>query len=342
MAANNRPTGRQKRVGTGGGNAQRRGSGLSGSGRTGGRPVGSSSGYSGRKTGLSGGLFGGSAGSSAGGSTGGSAGGSSGGMGGLFSVGNRAAGGGCLGGGCSKKIIMVILAIVVIVFIINLIKDGFGSETILTTGTYPSQNPTANTMATTDSGAMPVETNVSGKARSRYTSLRGNGADTVTVMVYMCGTDLESKSGAASADLQEILYGEISEKVNIILETGGTADWQNSVINSKTNQRYRLTNKGLQRLEDNLGKRSMVDPKTLSDFIQYSKANYPADRYMLVLWDHGGGSLTGFGYDELFKNDSMTLDEIGTALKDGGCSFDMIGFDACLMGTLETAIVLEP
>ena len=251
-------------------------------------------------------------------------------------------GGGCLGGGCSSKIIMVILAIVVIVFIINGLKDGFGGETVLTTGMYPSQNPTASSVATTDTDAVPVDTNVSGEARSRFTSIRGNGADTVTVMVYMCGTDLESKSGAASADLQEILYGEISEKVNIILETGGTADWQNSVISSKTNQRYKLTNKGLQRLEDNLGKRSMVDPNTLSEFIQYSKANYPADRYMLVLWDHGGGSLTGFGYDELFKNDSMTIDEIGTALKDGGCSFDIVGFDACLMGTLETAIVLEP
>ena len=55
----------------------------------------------------------------------------------------------------------------------------------------------------------------------------------------------------------------------------------------------------------------MVDPATLSDFIQYSKAKYPADRYMLVLWDHGGGSLTGYGYDQNFPNDSMTLDEIG-------------------------------
>ena len=38
----------------------------------------------------------------------------------------------------------------------------------------------------------------------------------------------------------------------------------------------------------------------------------------------------------------MTLDEIATALKNGGCDFDMAGFDACLMATLETAMVLEP
>jgi hypothetical protein len=95
-------------------------------------------------------------------------------------------------------------------------------------------------------------------------------------------------------------------------------------------------------IQNNLGKRSMVNPATLTDFIQYSQANYPANRYMLVLWDHGGGSLTGYGYDQHFKGDSMTLTEIATALKNGGCVFDVIGFDACLMSTLETAMVLEP
>jgi hypothetical protein len=62
---------------------------------------------------------------------------------------------------------------------------------------------------------------------------------------------------------------------------------------------------------------------------------------MLIMWDHGGGSLTGYGYDELYPNDSMSLDEFNEALKDGGCTFDFIGFDACLMATLETALVCE-
>ena len=130
--------------------------------------------------------------------------------------------------------------------------------------------------------------------------------------------------------------------MNVVVETGGCTSWRNSVISSKTNQRYYVTPQGLQLLEANLGMRSMVNPATLADFIQYSKAKYPADRYMLVLWDHGGGSLTGYGYDQNFKNDSMTLDELATGLKNGGCTFDVIGFDACLMATLETAMVLEP
>ncbi len=95
-------------------------------------------------------------------------------------------------------------------------------------------------------------------------------------------------------------------------------------------------------LEDNIGRKSMTNASTLSDFITYCTDNYPADRYMLVMWDHGGGSISGFGYDEIFPGKSMTLDKIGTALKDSGCKFDIIGFDACLMATLETAITIEP
>jgi len=63
---------------------------------------------------------------------------------------------------------------------------------------------------------------------------------------------------------------------------------------------------------------------------------------MLILWDHGGGSVSGYGYDQHYPSNTMRLDEIAVALKNGGCVFDLIGFDACLMATLETAIVLEP
>jgi len=206
---------------------------------------------------------------------------------------------------------------------------------------FQSGTPTSTT-SSADTGAYPVDTSVSGLARDKRIVLRGNGGDTATIMVYMCGTDLEAQGGMASSDLQEMLYAEISDKVNIIVETGGTAKWQNNVISNRTNQRYRVTNEGLELLEADLGRRSMVNPDTLSDFIKYCKTGYPADRYLLVMWDHGGGSLSGYGHDQYYPNDSMTLDEIATAIKNGGCTFDLIGFDACLMATLETAIVLEP
>lgn len=63
----------------------------------------------------------------------------------------------------------------------------------------------------------------------------------------------------------------------------------------------------------------------------------------MIFWDHGGGSISGFGYDETnSRAGSMTIDKIGKALSDGGVKFDFVGFDACLMATLETALAVEP
>jgi len=95
---------------------------------------------------------------------------------------------------------------------------------------------------------------VSELARAKRTVLKGNGEDIATVMIYMCGTDLESKWGMATADLKEMLNAEISDKVNIIVETGGTLKWQNNTVDSSTNQRFKVTNDGLKLLEGNLGK----------------------------------------------------------------------------------------
>ena len=314
MDKRNRPVGRKKRVGTGSSSGvHKRGSGIGGI--TGG-PVGDSGGYSGRTESTSARNIKGSNN--------------------IFS---------------SKKKKGSILTIVIIIAIYLIYSKFSGTNTTLPDlgGIDPSDILTSQQSANPDmsssyqdKGAYPVSTSVSKLARDKRTVLKGNGNDTATIMLYLCGTDLEEKAGMATSDLQEIMGAEISDKVNIIVETGGTSKWQNNVISSKSNQRYRVTSKGLQLLEDNLGKKSMGDPNTLSDFIKYSKKNYPADRYMLIMWDHGGGSLSAYGYDQHFPNNSMTLDEIATALKNGGCSFDMIGFDACLMATLETAIVLEP
>jgi hypothetical protein len=196
--------------------------------------------------------------------------------------------------------------------------------------------------ATFDAGAYPVDRTVAQQARPKRTTLLGGGQDRVTIMVYLLGTDLESRSGMATMDLQEMLDADLSDKVNIVIETGGTAQWKNDVMSNRTNQRYLINSQGLSLVQDNLGRKSMVDPKTLTDFIRYSEQNYPAERYMLILWDHGGGSVTGYGYDEFYKGDTMTVDEIERALFQSGTSFDLVGFDACLMATMETAFIAEP
>lgn len=46
-----------------------------------------------------------------------------------------------------------------------------------------------------------------------------------------------------------------------------------------------------------------------------------ADRYELVLWNHGGGTALGFGYDEMYPDDMLSLSQIGNALSDSGIKF---------------------
>ncbi|MCQ2446551.1 MAG: clostripain-related cysteine peptidase, partial [Clostridia bacterium] len=213
-------------------------------------------------------------------------------------------------------------------------------------GNYPSIGQT--TAITTPASYDAANYSVSNDARGKYYKPSGDGDETVTIMLYMCGTDLESKYGMASKDLQEMLNATVSDRVNLIVETGGCKQWKNKVISNQKNEIYKIEDDGLRRLESNFGTAAMTDPNNLTKFIKYCESNYEADRYMLIFWDHGGGSLSGYGYDE--KNpekSSMTLSKINSALaaakdEDGDqIYFDVIGFDACLMATLETAFVTE-
>ena len=179
-------------------------------------------------------------------------------------------------------------------------------------------------------------------SRAKYTSIKGNGQDTVTMMVYICGTDLESKNGMASSDIKEMAAAKYGSDVNVILYTGGCKDWQIDGISTKTNQIYQIIDGKMQLLESDMGNKVMTDPATLTEFIKYCSAKFPANRNELIFWDHGGGSVSGFGYDEKNeKKGSMNLAGINQALKNSGMKFDFIGFDACLMATAETSLMLN-
>ena len=186
-----------------------------------------------------------------------------------------------------------------------------------------------------------LDRTVTSGARDKRTVIRGNGQDTITIMVYMCGTDLESRSGMGTSDLQEMLNAKVGDKVNLLVYTGGCKGWRNNVVSSKNNQIYQIRNGQMACLVENAGNAPMTDPNNLASFIQWCGKNFPANRNQLIFWDHGGGSLSGYGYDEKYATSgSMDLAEIDKALKAGGVTFDFIGFDACLMATLETALTV--
>lgn len=170
-------------------------------------------------------------------------------------------------------------------------------------------------------------------------------AATATVMIYVNGSDLETKAGEASGDIGEMIESGIGKNVNVIIQTMGTKEWQDYGISSKTSQTYKIENGKLKLIRDDLGQLDCTSAKTLSEFIGFCKSSYPADRYMLIFWDHGGGPVYGFGYDEwqTDENASLTLAEMTAAFSEhNDIRFDLIGMDCCIMASMETLYAFAP
>ncbi|MCR5099355.1 MAG: hypothetical protein K6B14_10490 [Lachnospiraceae bacterium] len=185
----------------------------------------------------------------------------------------------------------------------------------------------------------------SGKAYANIESVSvGTDAKSATIMVYMNGSDLETQSGEATGDIAEMLKSGVGKNVNVVIQTMGTKKWQYYGISGKTSQTYIIKNKKLKLVRDDLGQLDCTEKSTLSEFISFCKKKYPAERYILQFWDHGGGPVYGFGYDEWAAEDaSLTIAEIAAALKENDdIHFDMIGMDCCIMASMETCYALAP
>ena len=189
-----------------------------------------------------------------------------------------------------------------------------------------------------------------------------------TVMFYMCGSDLESRYEYATHNMNEIVHtharyateeGKLEtlpkKEVQVVLQTGGCRTWHNNENGNHTTdaeiqtdrlQRwsydpYEPAETALIRLQETGPLKSMADPDTLTDFLNWSESNYPAKKYLLVLWDHGGGSRTGIFVDELFGNDFMYIHELGEALSASNTLLEAVLFDACMMANIETAYTIQ-
>ena len=167
-----------------------------------------------------------------------------------------------------------------------------------------------------------------------------------TVMIYLCGTDLESRWGMATYNLSEIAKTDPNDAVNVVIQTGGTKSWEAAEeelgleISSEKLQRWSYDGNGYA-MVDEQPDANMADGRTLTDFIQWTAKNYPAEKYMLVGWDHGGGSLGGLILDELHGGAIMSLEDFGSALQNSGVHMEAIVLDTCLMASLETAQAVQ-
>ena len=163
-----------------------------------------------------------------------------------------------------------------------------------------------------------------------------------TVMIYIVGSNLESRYGAATNDIREMTDAGLDySRSNLLVYTGGSKRWTSDISNTYNSVLDLSGGEALEVTAQTAETADMGTPETLADFINYCTANYPAKHYGLVLWDHGAGPLWGYGSDELFGNDSLLLEELRAAMDKTVFGrekkLDWVGFDACLMGSIENA-----
>ncbi|MDD5016169.1 MAG: clostripain-related cysteine peptidase [Atribacterota bacterium] len=185
-----------------------------------------------------------------------------------------------------------------------------------------------------------------------------------TVMVYLdADNNLES---AGIDDINEMEMVGSSDDVNIVVQVdripysvlaannqgyiddASNGDWT-------TTRRYYITQDSdssqiSSQLISDLGEQNMGDPETLVDFANWTVTNYPANHYLLVIWNHGGGfrslSLSkDIAWDYTDGEDKITMPELESALSSidtqiGG-KIDVVGMDACLMAMVEVAYQIK-
>lgn len=170
------------------------------------------------------------------------------------------------------------------------------------------------------------------------------------MLVYMVGSNLESEGGLASADIEEMQKsGFLSDNLKILICTGGTNYWWNDDIDPEEVAVYEVVS-GTEEINKLtvLNGENMAEAATLTEFLDYAYTNNKdANYYSLVLWNHGGGAVLGYGGDERYDYDSLSVTEMDEAFTNSlfiseGKKFEWVGFDACLMGMIEIAELFEP
>jgi hypothetical protein len=171
-----------------------------------------------------------------------------------------------------------------------------------------------------------------------------------TVLVYMAAdNNLESY---ALQDMNEMEAVWSTSSVPVVVQVDRSTGYDTTNGDWSGARRYYITKDSdtsivhSQMITD-LGPTDMAAPSTLTDFIHWATTAYPAEHYLLVLWDHGRGwrsrtlaleaqrEVKSIFADES-AGDEMTLPGLTQALEQSPRQ-DVILFDACLMGMLEVA-----
>ncbi len=134
-----------------------------------------------------------------------------------------------------------------------------------------------------------------------------------TVMIYMAGDN--NLSDAAERDLVELRRVGSTAEVNVVVEVDHAGPGGS--------RRIHIQKDGAGEVVEDLGETDSGDPATLARYIEWASARFPAERYALVLWNHGGGwepdemdrvaqavGAAGFGPGEARERSSSSLGSV--------------------------------
>lgn len=164
----------------------------------------------------------------------------------------------------------------------------------------------------------------------------------VLVACYIVGSDLESDHHLATREISEMVSGmPASPVVDLVLAYGGSdkpgwegmtiagyhdlaVDIRDGMIGNNDLFRFRYP-------DANMG-----SSQSLISFLRYLEGLGSYSTKILIFWDHGA-DYDGICFDERHGDDHLDLEEIRQSLHDGKIIWDLIGMDACLMGSYEVA-----
>ena len=178
---------------------------------------------------------------------------------------------------------------------------------------------------------------------------------TKLLAIYMVGSDLEEDYLSGTSDFKELVQGHHSlitdHVVEVIVAFGGAnkdgwrgmkfANMDQIIADGQDQQFGNETSPGSYLYQDNNA--NMDDEESLTLFLTYIRETYPGfEQRFLTFWDHGN-TYRGFGGDTNFPYDYLDMNEITRSFELSHSDiFDLIGFDACLMASIEVAKVVEP
>lgn len=163
------------------------------------------------------------------------------------------------------------------------------------------------------------------------------------IFMYVCGDNLESQKGYWSSSVEEIQENVPKPGISYVVNFGGSKSSE-LMSDSLLHEQYLMWSNDSQGwenvIDDDNPPADMGSVSTLRRFLEFSSES-DAQHKVLVIWNHGGGSLFGVCHDENTGN-MLSLDSIRNAMSDAydedmeNPPFDIIMFNACLMGNIDT------